>query len=85
MISLKAELCRKQEEVSLAKSQQQFNKPSSSEKSGKKKANIWDKKSIGIESKAEQPSKSELTEEERESYLKSRYAVSYKFQFLCIK
>jgi hypothetical protein len=72
LISLKAELCRKQEEVSVAKSQQQFNKP---EKSGKKKGNIWDKKSIGIESKEskERPSKSELTEDEREKYLNSRY------------
>jgi hypothetical protein len=75
LISLKAELCRKQEEVSVAKSQQQFNKPSNLEKSGKKKANIWDKKSIGIESKdsKERPSKSELTEDEREKYLNSRY------------
>jgi hypothetical protein len=67
LISLKAELSRKQEEVSLAKSQQQFVKPSTSDKSNKKKGNIWDKKSIGIESK-----KDELTEEEQDSYSKSR-------------
>jgi len=72
LISLKAELSRKQEEVNLAKSQQQFTKPSTSDKSEKKKGNIWDKKSIGIESK-----KDVMSEEERESYLKSRYIIMY--------
>ncbi|XP_059480919.1 coiled-coil domain-containing protein 174 [Neocloeon triangulifer] len=73
LISLKAELSRKQEEVSLAKTQNQFTKPSTSEKNTVKKSNIWDKKKTE-ESKKER----RAPEEENESYLKSRSALEAK-------
>ncbi|KAF4516792.1 hypothetical protein B566_EDAN004631 [Ephemera danica] len=50
LVSLKAELCRKQEEVSEAKVHSQFVRPTPS---APKKPNIWDKKNPGVDGREE--------------------------------
>ncbi|CAB3375571.1 Hypothetical predicted protein [Cloeon dipterum] len=74
LISLKAELSRKQEEVTVAKTKNQFAKPveKKQKKESDKKGNVWDTKRI------EKNKQDGMTEEERESYLKSRSSLEAK-------